>query len=122
MKKKIVLTLVLVIFPINIIYSLEDLKLKLPQGSTGEIYRAKAGHNFYTVVKVGGREKVMFANQYSIERWSRPAGAISTIDGLKQIVEGGSVQKLRKKSGDKVPDEVDVKVDGTVEVVSWQEP
>jgi biopolymer transport protein ExbD len=122
MKKIIVLALVLIIFPINISYSLEDVKLKLPQGSTGEIYRAKAGHNYYTVVKVDGREQVMFANQYSLERWSAPAGTFHTRDDVEQRVKNGDVIKLREKSKDKVPDEVNIKADGTVEVVSWQEP
>jgi len=120
MKKMIVLALVLILFPVNICYSLEDVKLKLPKGSTGEIYRAKAGHNYYTVVKVDGRERVMFANQYSLERWSRPGGKIGTREGLERSVKSGDVKKLREKSKDKVPDEVNVKADGTVEVISWQ--
>ena len=120
MKKMIVLALVLVLFPINIGYSIEDVKLKLPKGSTGEIYRAKAGHNYYTVVKVDGRERVMFANEYSLERWSHPAGTFHTRDDLEQSVERGDVKKLREKSKDKVPDEVNIKADGTVKVISWQ--
>ena len=120
MKKMIMLALVLVLFPINISYSIEDVKLKLPKGSTGEIYRAKAGHNYYTVVKVDGREQVMFANEYSLERWSSPAGGIGIREGLEKAVKSGDVKKLREKSKDKVPDEVKVKVNGTVEVISWQ--
>ena len=91
MKKMIVLTLVLVLFPINISYSIEDVKLKLPKGSTGEIYRAKAGHNYYTVVKVNGRERVMFANQYSLEIWNSPAGTFHTKDDIEQSVERGEM-------------------------------
>ena len=120
MKKMIVLALVLVLFPINISYSIEDVKLKLPKGSTGEIYRAKAGHNYYTVVRVDGRERVMFANEYSLERWSHPAGTFHTRDDIGQSVERGDVKKLRGKSEGKVPDKVKVKADGTVEVISWQ--
>ena len=120
MKKMIVLVLVLVLFPINISYSIEDVKLKLPKGSTGEIYRAKAGHNYYTVVKVDDRERVMFASEYSLERWSAPAGIIATRDGLEQSIKSGDVQRLREKSEGKVPDKVKVKADGTVEVISWQ--
>ena len=119
MKKMIVLALVLVLFPINISYSIEDVKLKLPKGSTGEIYRAKAGHNYYTVVKVDGRERVMFANEYSLERWSHPAGTFHTRDDIGQSVERGDVKKLRGKSEGKVPDEVNIKADGTVKVISW---
>ena len=120
MKKMIVLALVLILYPVNICYSLEDVKLKLPKGSTGEIYRAKAGHNYYTVVKVDDREQVMFANQYSLERWSQPAGTFHTRDDLEQSVERGGVKKLRKKSKDKVPYEVNIKADGTVKVITWQ--
>ena len=120
MKKIIMWTLILMLLPINISYSIEDVKLKLPKGSTGEIYRAKAGHNYYTVVKVDDREQVMFANQYSLERWSRTAGTIATRDGLEQSVKSGDVIKLREKSEDKVPDEVNIKADGTVEVISCQ--
>ena len=120
MKKMIVLALVLVLFPINISYSIEDVKLKLPKGSTGEIYRAKAGHNCYTVVKVDGRERVMFANEYSLERWSHPAGTFHTRDDLEQSVERGDVKKLREKSKDKVPYEVNIKADGSVKVITWQ--
>ncbi len=120
MKKIIVLAFVLVLFPINIGYSIEDVKLKLPKGSTGEIYRAKAGHNYYTVVKVDGRERVMFANQYSLERWSTPAGTLHDRNDLEQSVKRGDVKKLREKSEGKVPDKVKVKADGTVEVISWQ--
>jgi len=120
MKKMIVLALVLVLLPINISYSIEDVKLKLPKGSTGEIYRAKAGHNYYTVVKVDGRERVMFANEYSLERWSHPAGTFHTRNDIEQSVERGDVKKLREKSKDKVPDEVNIKADGTVKVISWQ--
>jgi len=120
MKMMIMWVLVLMLLPINISYSLEDVKLKLPKGSTGEIYRAKAGHNYYTVVKVDGRERIMFANQYSLERWSHPAGTFHTRDDIEQSVENGEVKKLWEKSKDKVPDEVKVKVDGTVEVISWQ--
>jgi len=120
MKKMIVLALVLVLLPINISYSIEYVKLKLPKGSTGEIYRAKAGHNYYTVVKVDGRERVMFANEYSLERWSHPAGTFHTRNDIEQSVERGDVKKLREKSKDKVPDEVNIKADGTVKVISWQ--
>jgi len=120
MKKIILLVSVLVLFSIDIIYPIEDVKLKLPKGSTGEIYRAKAGHNYYTVVKVDGREKVMFANKYSLERWSYPAGIIVTREGLEQSIKSGDVKKLRVKSEGKVPDEVIVKADGSVEVISWQ--
>ena len=120
MKKMIMWVLVLMLFPINISYSLEDVKLKLPKGSTGEIYRAKAGHNYYTVVKVDGRERIMFASQYSLESWSHPAGTFHTRDDIEQSVASGGVKKLWEKSKDKVPDEVKVKVDGTVEVISWQ--
>ena len=120
MKKMIMLALVLVLFPINISYSIEDVKLKLPKGSTGEIYRAKAGHNYYIVVKADGREQVMFANQYSLERWSTPAGTLHDRDDLEQSVKRGNVKKLREKSEGKVPDRVKVKADGTVEVISWQ--
>lgn len=120
MKKMIVLALVLVLLPINISYSIEDVKLKLPKGSTGEIYRAKAGHNYYTIVKVDGRERVMFANQYSLERWSHPAGTFHTRDDIEKSVERSGVRKLRKKSEGKVPDRVKVKADGIVEVISWQ--
>ena len=116
----IVLILVVVLFPINISYSLEDVKLKLPKGSTGEIYRAKAGHNYYIIVKVDSREQVMFANQYSLERWSHPAGTFHARADLEQSVERGDVKKLRGKSGNKVPDEVKVRADGSVEVISWQ--
>ena len=119
MKKMIVLALVLVLFPINISYSIEDVKLKLPKGSTGEIYRAKAGHNYYTVVRVDGRERVMFANEYSLERWSHPAGTFHTRNDIEQSVERGDVKKLREKSKDKVPDEVNMKADRTVKVISW---
>jgi len=120
MKKIIVLVLVLILFSVNISYSLEDVKLKLPKGSTGEIYRAKAGHNYYTIVEVDGRERVMFANQYSLERWSHPAGTFHNRDDIEQSIERGDVKKLREKSKDKVPKEVKVKVDGTVEVISWK--
>ena len=120
MKKMIVLALVVVLFPINISYSIEDVKLKLPKGSTGEVYRAKAGHNYYTIVKVDSREQVMFANEYSLERWSHPAGTFHTRDDLEQSVKTGGIKKLREKSGGKIPDEVKVKADGTVKVISWQ--
>ena len=120
MKKIIMCVLVLMLLPINISYALEDVKLKLPKGSTGELYRAKAGHNYYTVVNVDGRERVMFANIYSLERWSSPAGTFHTRDDVEQSVKRGEVKKLREKSKDKVPDEVKVKADGTVEVISWQ--
>jgi hypothetical protein len=120
MKKMIMIALVLMLFPVNISYSLEDVKLKLPKGSTGELYRAKAGHNYYTVVKVGGRERVMFANQYRLEIWSRPAGKLHTRADIEQSVERGEVKKLMEKIKDKVPDEVNVKADGSVEVISWQ--
>ena len=120
MKKMVMLALVLVLFPINISYSIEDVKLKLPIGSTGEIYRAKAGHNYYTVVKVDDREQVMFANQYSLERWSAPAGTFHTRDDIEQNVARGGVKKLRKKTEGKVPDKVTIKPDGTVKVISWQ--
>ena len=119
MKKMIVLALVLILFPINISYSIEDVKLKLPKGSTGEIYRAKAGHNYYTVVKADGREQVMFANEYRLEIWSHPAGTLHDRDDIEQSVEKGEVKKLREKSKDKVPDEVNIKADGTVKVISW---
>jgi hypothetical protein len=92
----------------------------LQKGSTGEVFRAKAGHNYYTVVRVDDREQVMFANQYSLERWSRASGIIGIREGLEQSVKSGDVKKLREKSKDKVPDEVNVKADGTVEVISWQ--
>jgi hypothetical protein len=120
MKKEIVLILAMVLFPINISYSLEDVKLKLPKGSTGEIYRAKAGHNYYIIVEVDSREQVMFANQYSLERWSHPAGTFHARADLEQSVERGDVKKLREKSEDKVPDEVNINADGTVRVISWQ--
>ncbi len=120
MKKIIMWVLISMMLPINISYSLEDVKLKLPKGSTGEIYRAKAGHNYYTVVKVDGREQVMFANEYSLERWSAPAGTFHTREDVEQSVKKGGVIKLRGKSEGKVPDKVKVKADGTVEVISWQ--
>ena len=120
MKKIIVLILVLVLFPIDLSCSIEDVKLKLPKGSTGEIYRAKAGHNYYTVVKVDDREQVMFANEYSLERWSHPAGTFHDRDDLEQSVKNGGVIKLRGKSEDKVPDEVNINADGTIKVISWQ--
>lgn len=120
MKKIIVLILVVVLFPINISCSPEDVKLKLPKGSTGEIYRAKAGHNYYIVVRVDGREQVMFANQYSLERWIHPAGTLHTRDDLEQSIERGDVKKLREKSTDKVPHELHIKADGTVKVITWQ--
>jgi hypothetical protein len=120
MKKIIVFALVLVLLPITISYSIEDVKLKLPKGSTGEIYRAKAGHNYYTIVKVDGREQVMFANQYNLDRWSHPAGKFHTRDDIEKSVERGGVKKLREKSEGKVPDEVNIKADGTAKVISWQ--
>jgi hypothetical protein len=120
MKKIIMWVFLLLLFPINFSYPLEDVKLKLPKGSIGEIYRAKAGHNYYTVVNVDGRERVMFANQYRLEEWSKPAGTIGTREGLEQSVKRGDVKKLREKSGNKVPDEVNVRADGSVEVISWQ--
>ncbi len=120
MKKMIVLVLVLVLFQISISYSSEDIKLKLPKGSTGEVYRAAAGHNFYTVVKVNGRERILFANQYNLETWIYPAGTMSNRDHLEQNIKNGDVKKLRGKSKDKVPDEINIKTDGTVEVISWQ--
>jgi len=112
--------LVLMLLPISISYSLEDVKLKLPKGSTGEIYRAKAGHNYYTVVNIDGRERVMFANEYRLEMWSHPAGTFHTRDDIEQSVKSGDVKKLREKSEGRVPDEVTVKADGSVEVISWQ--
>ena len=120
MKKIIMWVLISMMLPINISYSLEDVKLKLPKGSTGEIYRAKAGHNYYTVVNVDGREKVMFANEYRLEMWSHPAGTFHNREDLEQSIKSGDIKKLREKSEGKVPDEVNVKVDGTVEVISWQ--
>jgi hypothetical protein len=120
MKKIIVFALVLVLLPITISYSIEDVKLKLPQGSTGEIYRAKAGHNYYTIVKIDGREQVMFANQYNLDRWSHSAGTFHTRDDIEKSVERGGVKKLREKSEGKVPDEVNIKADGTAKVISWQ--
>ena len=120
MKKIIVLALFLTLFSFNISYSLEDVTLKLPKGSTGEIYRAKAGHNYYTVVVVDEREQVMFANMHTLERWSRPAGIIALMEGLEQCIKRGDVKKLRGKLEGKVPNEVKVKADGTVEVISWK--
>ena len=120
MKKIIVWTSVLMLVLVQIGYSLEDVKLKLPKGSTGEVYRAKAGHNYYTIVKVDGRERVEFANQYSLERWSYPAGTFHTRDDIEKSVERGDVQKLREQTEGKVPDELKIKADGTVEVISWQ--
>ena len=120
MKKMIMWVLVLMLLPISISYSLEDVKLKLPKGSTGEIYRAKAGHNYYTVVNIDGRERVMFANEYRLEMWSHPAGTFHTRDDIEQSVKSGEVKKLREKSEGRVPDEVTVKADGSVEVISWQ--
>ncbi|MEE8381333.1 MAG: hypothetical protein V3R78_05615, partial [Thermodesulfobacteriota bacterium] len=67
-----------------------------------------------------GRERVMFASEYSLERWSAPSGIIATRDGLEQSIKSGDVKRLREKSENKVPDEVNVKADGTVEVISWQ--
>ena len=62
----------------------------------------------------------MFANQYSLERWSHPAGTFNDRDDLEQSVKRGNVKKLREKSEGKVPDKVKVKADGTVEAISWQ--
>ena len=120
MKKIIIWLLVLMLFPINVSYSLENVKLKLPKGATGEIYRAKTGHNYYTIVEIDGRERVMFANQYSLERWNHPAGTFHTRADIEQSVQTGEVKKLREKTKDKVPDEVNIKADGSVEVISWQ--
>lgn len=120
MNRILLWTLVLMMLSVQVGYPLEDVKIKLPKNSTGEVYRAKAGHNYYTIANVDGRERVLFANQYSLERWSYPAGTFHTRDDIEESVKRGDVQKLREKSEGKIPDELNIKADGTVEVISWQ--